>query len=161
MDGVPFVEDYASILMRRLYSPFPTGYVDLQSPTGMVTAVVVYNYDGGVYASDESRMLAESGDNRFRLGHVSDGYRSLFHGARALELVQIGTNESLAGCADCGLQAYCGSDLIRNWRETGDLYGHRPSSSFCELNMGVLTYLFGLLDADPVTERILRRWVLA
>jgi His-Xaa-Ser system radical SAM maturase HxsB len=160
-DGHSFVEDYAAILMRRLHSPFPTGYVDLQSPTGMVTAVAVYNYDGGVYASDESRMLAEAGDTRFRLGHVSDDYRDLFYGERAYELVETGTNEGLAGCADCGLQAYCGSDLIRNWRESGDLYGHRPTSSFCELNMGVLNLLFELLDADPSADRILRRWSLA
>jgi His-Xaa-Ser system radical SAM maturase HxsB len=160
-NGEPFVEDYAAILMRRLYSPFPTGYVDLQSPTGMVTAVAVYNYDGGVYASDESRMLAESGDTTFRLGHVSDGYRSLFFGDRARELVAVGTNEALAGCADCGLQAYCGSDLIRNWRETGDFYGHRPTSAFCELNMGILSFLFEVLDADRDAQRILRQWAVA
>lgn len=160
-DGESFVEDYAAIVMRRLFSPFPTGYVDLQSPTGMVTAVAVYNYDGGVYASDESRMLAETGDTRFRLGHVTDDYQSLFFGDAARELVASGTNEALAGCADCGLQSYCGSDLVRNWREAGDLYGHRPTSSFCELNMGVLTTLFGLLDSDPTAERILRRWALS
>jgi His-Xaa-Ser system radical SAM maturase HxsB len=159
--GDVFVEDYASILMRRLFSPYPTGYVDLQSPTGMVTAVAVYNYDGGVYASDESRMLAESGDLSFRLGHVSDGYHALFYGGRARELVAAGVNEAVAGCADCGLQAYCGSDLIRNWKESGDLYGHRPTSAFCELNMGILTFLFELLDSDADAARILRRWAAA
>lgn len=160
-EGESFVEDYAAILMRRLYSPYPTGYVDLQSPTGMVTAVVVYNYDGGVYASDEARMLAESGDTTFRLGHVSDGYRSLFYGERARDLVSVGTNEALAGCSDCGLQAYCGSDLIRNWRESGDLYGHRPSSAFCELNMGILELLFAVIDTDRDEAATLRRWALA
>lgn len=159
--GETFGEDYASILMRRLYSPFPTGYVDLQSPTGMVTAVAVYNYDGGVYASDESRMLAETGDEAFRLGHVTDGYQQLFYGPRARALVAAGTNEALAGCADCGLQAYCGSDLIRNWKETGDLYGHRPTSSFCELNMGILSFLFELIDTDREAAEILRRWAVS
>jgi His-Xaa-Ser system radical SAM maturase HxsB len=157
-DGVNFAEDYASLLLRRMHSPFPTGYVDLQSPTGMITSVAAYNYDGGVYASDESRMLAESGDFGFRLGHVRDGYDSLFYGAKAREMVTIGVNEALAGCADCGLQAYCGTDLIRNWRETGDLYGHRAVSSFCELNMGILTFLFELMDSDRDASAILRRW---
>lgn len=156
--GVSFVEEYASILMKRLFIPFPTGYVDLMSPTGMVTAVAVYNYDGGVYASDEARMLAESGDTTFRLGHVSDGYRALFYGDRARHLVTTGTNEALAGCSDCGLQAYCGSDLIRNWRETGDMYGHRPTSAFCELNMGVLTFLLELIDVNREAGRFLRSW---
>lgn len=159
--GIPFVEDYAGIVMKRLFSPFSGGFVDLQSPTGMVTAAAVYNYDGGVYASDESRMLAENGDLTFHLGHVRDGYRALFYGSHARRLVAAGTNEATAGCADCGLQAYCGSDLIRNWREHGDIYGHRPTSSFCELNMGILSFLFELIDTDADAARILRSWASA
>ena len=33
--------------------------MDLRSPAGAGMGVVVYNYNGNVYASDESRMLAE------------------------------------------------------------------------------------------------------
>ncbi len=157
-EGRVFAEDYASIVLRRLYSPFPVGYVDLQSPTGMITAVAVYNYDGAVYASDESRMLAESSDYRFRLGTVHDDYETLFHGEKAREIVGAGVIEGLAGCSDCGLQAFCGSDLIRNWRETGELYGHRPTSSFCELNMGIQEFLLNLIDTDPESARILKSW---
>jgi His-Xaa-Ser system radical SAM maturase HxsB len=160
-DGRPFVEEYASILMRRLFSPYPGKYVDLQSPTGMITAVAVYNYDGGVYASDESRMIAESGDKTFQIGHVTDSYEDIFLGTRAREIVGAGVNEALAGCSDCGLQAYCGSDLIRNWRETGDLYGHRPTSAFCELNMGILTFLLDIIDQDSESAAVLKSWAVS
>ena len=34
---------------------------------GIGIAAVIYNYDGYVYASDESRMSAETGDDTFRL----------------------------------------------------------------------------------------------
>ena len=84
--GVPFVEQYSALVMRRMLTPFGHGYVDLQSPTGSGTGVLVYDYDGGIYASDESRMLAAMGDDRFcfgKLGRTSfatmtetEGYRA-------------------------------------------------------------------------------------
>ena len=52
-------ESYATLLLTRILTPFPTGYVDLQSPAAAGRNVLVYNYDGGVYVSDEGRMLAE------------------------------------------------------------------------------------------------------
>ena len=32
--------------------------------------MLVYNYDGDVYASDEGRMLAEMNDDTFKIGNV-------------------------------------------------------------------------------------------
>jgi hypothetical protein len=66
-DGRTFPEIYATLILKKILTPYPTGYVDLQSPAGAGFGVVVYNYDGEVYASDEARMLAEMGDTGFRL----------------------------------------------------------------------------------------------
>jgi His-Xaa-Ser system radical SAM maturase HxsB len=156
--GEWFVEDYAAIILKKMLTPFPVGYVDLQSPSGLVNAVAVYNYDGGVYASDESRMLAETGDFSFRLGHVSQDYEELFHGELARRVTALSVNESLAGCADCGLQAYCGSDPVRNHAQHGDIEGYRPSSTFCATNMEIIRFILELIDSDPEAEQIFRRW---
>jgi uncharacterized protein len=56
--GTPFIETYAATILTKMLTPFDTGYVDLISPAGIGIGAVVYNYDGDVYASDESRMLA-------------------------------------------------------------------------------------------------------
>ena len=63
--GTPFLETYAQLLLTKILTPYPTGYVDLQSPAGAGIGVAVYNYDGDVYVSDEARMLAEMGDRIF------------------------------------------------------------------------------------------------
>jgi hypothetical protein len=68
--GYNLVEIYTKILLQKILTPDGTGYVDLQSPSGAGLNVLVYNYDGDVYATDESRMLAEMGDHTFRLGNV-------------------------------------------------------------------------------------------
>lgn len=156
--GVPLVEDYAAIILRKILTPFDVGFVDLRSPSGIVNQVVAYNYDGGVYASDESRMLAEAGDFTFRLGHVGDPYEELFFGLRVREIAEHWANESLAGCSECGFQAYCGADPVRNHATQGDLEGHRPSSDFCKKNREIIRYLLETLDSDSAAERIFRRW---
>ena len=69
--GVAFREEYSSLILRKMLTPYPTGYVDLQSPAGIGIAGLVFNYDGDIYASDEARMLAETGDRRFRLGSLA------------------------------------------------------------------------------------------
>jgi hypothetical protein len=58
--GIAFVETYAAILLRHILTPFGSGYVDLRSPAGAGLSVLVYNYDGYVYPSDEARMVAEA-----------------------------------------------------------------------------------------------------
>lgn len=44
--GVEIREVYATIILNKLLSTFDAGYVDLQSPTGSGSSVLVYNYDG-------------------------------------------------------------------------------------------------------------------
>jgi His-Xaa-Ser system radical SAM maturase HxsB len=156
--GVHFVEDYAAIILRKVLTPFPVGFVDLQSPSGMINNVIVYNYDGGVYASDEARMLAETGDDTFRLGSVSDPYEDLFYGTKARQFAEHWSNEGLAGCSECGLHTYCGADPVRHHATHGDLEGYRPSSSYCRKNMEIIRWLFELMDTDSRAEQVFRRW---
>lgn len=108
--GETFIEEFATLILRKILTPFPIGFVDLQSPSGIVNGVAVYNYDGYVYASDESRMLAEYDDYTFRLGRVSDCYENLFYGRRVQEISRLWATEYIAGCADCAFQSICGAD---------------------------------------------------
>lgn len=146
--GLYLVEDYTSIILKKILTPFPVNYVDLQSPAGMINSVVVFNYDGYVYATDESRMLAEKGDYTFRLGHVNESYQSIFYGKKAKNFSQFWSNESLAGCADCGFQPYCGADPVFHYAAQGDFEGYRPTSDFCIKNMEIIRYIFELIDSD-------------
>jgi His-Xaa-Ser system radical SAM maturase HxsB len=155
-----FAEDYSTILLQKMLTPFTPGYVDLQSPAGLVTSVVVYNYDGYVYASDEARMLAEKRDYTFRLGHVRQSYDQLFLGPLARSFTDHGINETMAGCSDCGFQSYCGADPVLHHATQGDMIGHKAFSSFCQKNMALLDHLFTTLDeGGTAVETIFRSWV--
>jgi His-Xaa-Ser system radical SAM maturase HxsB len=158
--GIEISEAYAKILLTKILTPFPTSFVDLQSPAGAAISVAVYNYDGDVYASDESRMLAEMGDKRFRLGSVRDDYQTIFGGPVARELVESSIVESLPGCSDCAFNNYCGADPVFHYATQGDLIGRRSSSLFCRRNMAIIRYLFSLLATeDRELHRIFFAWI--
>lgn len=160
IQGRFFVEEFTSILLRKILTPFTTGFVDLQSPSGIINSVIVYNYDGYVYASDESRMLAEYNDNTFKLGHVTDKYESIFYGRKAQQIALIWGTEFIAGCADCAFQSYCGADPVRNYSAQNDMYGFRPTSSLCKKHKAIITYIFYLIqnEYDRVMP-IFKQWI--
>jgi radical SAM protein with 4Fe4S-binding SPASM domain len=150
------------MVLTKAFTPWPIGFVDLQSPSGAGMGVCVYNYDGDVYASDESRMLAEAGDTSFRMGNVlEDSYDDIFFGETIQDIAAASCNESLAGCSDCVYQPYCGADPVRNHRTQHDLYGNRAETgSFCHRNKPMIEHVIDLmLDADEDLERILWAWI--
>ncbi len=161
--GVTFSEAYATLLLRKILTPWPMGFVDLQSPSGAGIGVCVYNYNGEVYASDESRMLAEVGDTTFRLGHVlEDSYEEIFFGETMQTIAAASCNEALAGCSDCVYQPYCGADPVRHYRTQRDMFGNRAAADgFCAKNSAVLSHLFDLLlnTTDPQLEEIFWAWI--
>lgn len=157
--GVRLREDYAAIVLRRMLTPYATGYVDLQSPTGLGAAVAVYNYDGDVYASDESRMLAETGDRTFRLGNVhANTYEEIFLSERLADLISRTMTEGIPGCSDCAFQPFCGTDPVFHHATQGDSVGHRPTSAFCARNMHVFRVLTRILEDEPEHRPVLEEW---
>lgn len=158
--GIFFRENYAAIILRKMLTPFTTGFVDLQSPAGTVNSVLVYNYDGYVYASDESRMLAEIHDYTFRLGSVHDKYEDIVYGKKVRSIAKVWANEALAGCADCALKQYCGADPVRHHSTQGDMYGFRPTSLVCKKNKAIIEYLIALIiERENEVLPIFRSWL--
>lgn len=158
--GIFFREVYAAIILRKILTPYTTGFVDLQSPAGTVNSVLIYNYDGYVYASDESRMLAENSDYTFRLGKISDKYENVVCGKKVRKMGKIWANEALAGCSDCPVKAYCGADPVRNHSTQCDMYGFRPSSFVCKKNKAIIEHLISLMieRRDEVLP-IFKSWI--
>ena len=159
--GHTFAEAMATMVLTKILTPWPIGFVDLRSPSGAGMGVVLYNYDGDVYASDESRMLAEMGSQRFLLGNVlEDSYEDIFFGETMQLIASAACNESLAGCSECVYQPYCGADPVRHFSTQGDIFGHRPTSGFCDKHMGIIEHMFELLQRnDADLERIFWAWM--
>jgi MoaA/NifB/PqqE/SkfB family radical SAM enzyme len=146
------------MILTKMLTPFQPGYVDLISPAGIGTGVLLYNYDGAVFASDESRMLSEMHDDTFKLGHVSDPYEALISSDALLDPLEQSFAASVPMCSSCAFEPYCGADPVYHHATQGDFIGRKPSSGFCQRNMEIFKGLIARMEANADTRRLFMRW---
>ena len=157
--GIRFRESYASIILKKMFTSDDPGYVDLMSPAGIGIGGVVYNYDGGVYGSDESRMLAEMGDTTFKLGEIGvNTYEEIFTSPTLLNAIEESFAYSAPMCNDCAFEPFCGADPVFHYGRHGDYVGRKPESEFCRRHMGIFRYLIGRMEEDGFVKRLFLRW---
>ncbi|MFI3261700.1 MAG: His-Xaa-Ser system radical SAM maturase HxsB [Rikenellaceae bacterium] len=159
--GTFFIEGYSALLLKRMLTPFATGFVDLQSPAGVGIAGAIYDFNGNVYVSDEARMMARFGEDYFCLGNVAThSYEDMFNGKNLHNIIASSCTECLPMCSQCVYQPYCGADPVRNFSEQGDMIGFRPTNEMCRKTKSVITYLFELLKRnDPEINKIFWSWI--
>jgi radical SAM protein with 4Fe4S-binding SPASM domain len=147
------------VILKKMLTNQDPGYVDLTSPSGIGIGAIVYNYDGSVYASDEGRMLAEMGDQTFRLGDLySDSYEEIMLSEALLAPLEESFAPSAPMCSDCAFEPYCGSDPVYHYATSGDFLGRKPESDFCRRNMAIFKHLLGRYESDPEARKTFLRW---
>ncbi|PWE37478.1 His-Xaa-Ser system radical SAM maturase HxsB [Pseudomonas prosekii] len=157
--GVRFVEQYSSLVLTKMLTSSDPGFVDLMNPAGAGIAAIVFNYDGAVYASDESRMLAEMGDHTFRLGNIIEqSYEEIILSDQLLDALENSFTLSAPMCSDCAFEPYCGAEPVFHHAMHNDMVGRKPESSFCKRNMGIFKHLIGLMESDAHVKRIFMGW---
>lgn len=158
-NGVDFTEQYSAIILSKMLNPVDTGFVDLMSPSGAGIAAIVFNYDGYVYPSDESRMLAEMGDYSFRLGHLlRNSYEEIILSDALLDALESTFTQSVPMCVDCAFEPYCGADPVYHHAIHGDVVGRKPESAFCQKNMMLFKHLISLMETDKETKALFLKW---
>ena len=157
--GTRFVEHYSSLILTKMLTSNDPGFIDLMNPSGAGIAAIVFNYDGDVYASDESRMLHEMGDSSFRLGNVhTSSYSDIFTSEALLNTLEDSFTLSIPMCADCAFEPWCGADPVYHHAMYGDILGRKPESEFCKRMMGITKYLLNAMK-DAETREIFECWV--
>jgi His-Xaa-Ser system radical SAM maturase HxsB len=161
LEGIHFVELYTNLLLHRILTPFGTGFVDLQSPSGAGISGVIYDFNGDVYPADEARMLAKMGDKYFFMGNVlKNSYKEIFNSNILKKIVSKSITEIMPECSHCVYQPFCGSDPVRNYLQTKDIVGHRPTSEFCKKHKGLFEIIFSKLLRNKENEiNVFWSWV--
>jgi len=157
--GIDFREYYACTVLKKMLTSEDSGFVDLMSPAGIGIAAAVYNYDGSVHPSDESRMLAEMGDQTFCLGNVLDNtYEEIFTSEALLKPLEESFALSVPMCSDCAYEPYCGSDPVYHHGIHKDFIGRKPDSDFCNRNMSIFKYLITRMEQDSFVRGLFVKW---
>lgn len=157
--GVRFTEHFASLLLTKMFTSSDPGFVDLMNPTGAGISAVVFNYDGDVYASDESRMLREMGDTTFKIGNLhTNTYEEIFTSEVLLNALDDSFTMSAPMCSDCAFEPWCGAEPVFHHAIFGDVLGRKPESEFCKRIMGVVRHLLKKMQTDPEAKEIFMRW---
>lgn len=157
--GISFSESYASLILTKMLTSSDPRFVDLMNPSGAGIAAIVFNYDGAVYASDESRMLAEMGDDSFQLGHLCENtYEEIMLSDKLLDLLEDSFTLSVPMCSDCAFESYCGADPVYHHAIHKDIVGRKPESAFCQRNMGIFKYLIELMENDEYVKQLFLGW---
>jgi His-Xaa-Ser system radical SAM maturase HxsB len=157
--GVRFTEHFASLLLTKMFTSNDPGFVDLMNPSGAGISAVVFNYDGDVYASDESRMLREMGDTTFKIGNLHENtYEEIFTSEALLNALDDSFTLSAPMCSDCAFEPWCGAEPVFHHAIFGDVLGRKPESEFCKRIMGVVRHLLNKMQTDPEAKEIFMRW---
>ncbi len=160
LSGGHMIERFAGIFLTKVLSDGDPNFLDIRSPCGAGIGQVTYNHDGSIYTCDEGRMLADSGDRLFQIGHVRDAkYREMM-GHPTVRALAIASNlDAQPGCARCVYKPYCGVCPVYNHASQGNLHGRMGDSRWCATHMGILDILFDkLMHGDEDTVRTLTRW---
>lgn len=156
--GVPLREVYMSIILNKILSTFDAGYVDLQSPPGAGSSVLVYNYDGWVYPSDEARMLVETGDDSLRMGAVTAPLGELLSSAARVGLVEA-SRVAAGDCTGCAYRHYCAPNPVDSQAQFGRPDVPSRMTEHCQRHLWLFDLAFTLINgADETMEALLHTW---
>jgi His-Xaa-Ser system radical SAM maturase HxsB len=157
--GIVLREVYASIILNKLLSSFDAGYVDLQSPTGAGLGVLVYNYDGYVYPSDEARMVVESGDTTLRLGRIGTPLSEMRASRLQQELIDASQSKTGPDCSTCAYNAFCGPNPVDAHAQHGSFQVAPHETEHCQRHMRLFDLFFTRLrTADKDFLDMAYRW---
>lgn len=157
--GGRLMERMALIVLTKVLKGEDAGFMDMRSPAGAVLGCLAYNYDGGVYVSDEGRMVAHQGDDIFRLGNVATHkWEEILDHPTTQACARASVLDSQPMCSQCVYKPYCGVEPVFHYEMQRNICGQLPSSDWCRVHMGIFDAVFRRLR-DPANRAIFEKWM--
>ena len=157
--GTYVSETTASIYLKRILNGESVNHTEFRSPCGAAVGQIAINYDGEIYTCDEGRMLANMGNNIFRLGNVNNTYKELMQSPVTHAVCSMSCVEALPLCCDCAYSPYCSVCPVVSYGIEKDLLQRNENSYRCAIAKGIITYLFKIINKNtPAEMTILQQW---
>lgn len=160
--GTDFREYITSVYLMKIFMDFDPAYMDIRSPSGIAVWWVSYNYDGKVYASDESRMLGRMWIDDFFMTDLKDSWQETYLAMMNSDItkiaVQASTLDGLPWYNDHVYKPYLWVDILHNFKQTGNIYVPLVKDEKTKIQIGILDIIFKKLQ-DPEESMILQWWL--
>lgn len=155
--GIPVYEKAALAFAKQLNGLARPRYQNLD-----ILYRLAYNWDGGIYGSDEARMLSNSGDEYFRLGTAgSCSFAELMRKPLAIRLIASSLTELRQPmCSRCPSSLYCRVPPVYNYITQGSIHGNMAANERCTLYRQVYE-LLSSFNAEKEKSDIFNKWSLA
>ena len=159
LDGRRLVERLAVILLSNILGQENPRYLDLHSPCGAACSQLAYNYNGGVYACEKGRLLANGGDEIFWMGDADDiSYEKLISSPVCKTLCVVSNLDSQPACSRCVYKPYCGICPAHSYAEQNSLSGYIPGGDRCKLSVGFFDLFFEKMKDSRCLD-VFNSWV--
>ncbi len=160
--GTKFKESITSVYLRKIFDAVDPAFMDIRSPSGPAVWCLAYNYDGKIYASDESRMLARMWDNSFLMsnweGSGEENYKEMVNSDVTKIAVQASTLDWLPGFNEHVYKPYMWVDIIHNHKVFWNLYIPLQKDDKIQMQINIIDYIFEKLQ-NPEDKKILMSWI--
>ncbi len=161
-EGIDFKEQITSVYLMKILNEADPGFMDIRSPSGLSVGWVAYNYDGKVYASDESRMLWRMGIDDFLMTDMKETWEETYNSMINSDITKVSVQSScldgLPGYNDHVYKPYLWVDIIHNYMTSGNVYEPLTKDEKMKLQIGILDTIFEKLQNQEVKE-IFMKWI--
>ena len=159
--GIFLSEGHSNIFLKKILLNQPINYMELRSPCGGAIGQLAYYYDGNIYTCDEGRMLAEMGDDRFKVGNVYENtYKELMQCDCTEAMCVSSCIECLPYCSTCAYMPYCGTCPVINLAQDNNIFSQNPREYRCKIYSGILDILFNYIEHEPDVVEIFKNWIM-
>ena len=153
-------EEMFSIILRKIFSPFNDGFVDMQNPCALGQMCMLVKQNGDVYPSDESRMISEMGNEYWKMGNVNDKNCLVTMKVKRDEILENGRLENYEECKTCVYSPFCYADPIKKWY-INNIAG-KEYESYCGIRKELFQFVFEQIKtADEQKLNLFKRWANA
>lgn len=160
-EGIEIAERHSSIFLKKILANEPVNYMELRSPCGGAIGQLAYYYDGNIYTCDEGRMLAEMGNDSFKVGNVYENtYNDLVTSDSAKTVCVSSCLECLTKCHSCVYMPYCGNCPVINLAQENNIFSRANENYRCKIYKGMIKELFRYIEmGDDEVIRIFNGWL--
>ena len=158
LKGYDLMEYHAALFLSKIIRGKAVNYMELRSPCGAGLGQMAITADGNVYTCDEGRMMAEIGDESFRIGNVFlDDYDNWIESPCCHAVCSASLLDTLPTCSSCVYKPYCGVCPVVNYAINGNIV--KVSKDKCKIYKGILDALFEyIIRVDPSILKIFAEW---